>query len=115
MRKRNAHLISQRRQHPVVKVRPQLLVDTGQLGLKRPGQHTERDVGHLQVFGSGDGVDRARSRPHVDDDRLLDEGDHEVGSLGHDRLLDAGEAIEDYRPLTTVHVEQAHFAGVALV
>lgn len=101
-------LIPQRRQHPVVEVGPQLLVNPGQFGLERPGQHPERDVGHLEVLGSRDGVDGAGPRAHVDNDRLLHHGDHEVRPLPDYRLLYSLKSVEDDRPLPAVDVEQTH-------
>lgn len=70
----------------------------------------ERDVGHLQVLGSRDRVDGARSRAHVDDDGLLNHGDHEVRPLPHYRLLDTLKSVEYHRPLPAVHVEQTHLS-----
>ena len=51
--------------------------------------------------------------PDVEHDGPLHPGDHEVGALADDVLLDAGEAVEDDGAVAAVHVEQGRLHHAA--
>ena len=53
------------------------------------------------------------SSPDVEHDGPLHPGDHEVGALADDVLLDAGEAVEDDGAVAAVHVEQGRLHHAA--
>ena len=74
------HLINDRRQHPVVVVRPQRPVYLRQRLHVRPRQDTACNVDHLQVLGARQGRHVPRFGAHVVDDRRLEPGEHQVCS-----------------------------------
>ena len=51
--------------------------------------------------------------PDVEEDGPLHPGDHEVGALADDGLLDALEAVEDDGAVAAVHVEQGRLHHAA--
>lgn len=79
-------------------------VDLGQLVWNGTVQDAERDVDILQILAARDHRDVAGLGPDVEDDGPLHPWDKEVGTLADHVLLDAGEAIEDDRPVAAFHI-----------
>jgi hypothetical protein len=71
------------------------LVDGGQLGDLGPVQHSEGQANHLQVLAAGGCGDIPRLGAHIVDDRLLEPGNEEVGSLVDDALANTTQTVED--------------------
>jgi hypothetical protein len=62
---------------------------------------------HLQILGSGGGVDGSGSGADIEDNGVLDKGDAEVSSLANDELLDTAiQLVEDNSTPATIHCGQ---------
>mmetsp|Transcript_43946 Transcript_43946/g.138123 ORF Transcript_43946/g.138123 Transcript_43946/m.138123 type:complete len:329 (+) Transcript_43946:195-1181(+) len=101
------HLVAERRQHAVVEIHAELAVNLRQLVLQGPREHAQRDVHHLQVLRTSNGVDHARRRAHVHDNGNLQERDHRVRALLVRLLHDTLKAIEDHRTVAARHIKEA--------
>lgn len=102
------HLVTDRGQHLLVVVEAQLAVHRGQAVRVRAGQHTKRDVHHLQILRAGRRGNLARPRPDVVDDRVLEPGHAEVQPLAVRVVADAADAVKDDRAVTTVDCENKY-------
>jgi hypothetical protein len=58
-------------------------------------QHSEGQANHLQVLAAGGCGDVPRLGAHIVDDRLLEPGNEEVGSLVDDALANTTQTVED--------------------
>ena len=80
---------------------------TWHTNIKNKGKNTWGTVGNVrfQTFAAGDDRDSPWLAPHAEDDRSLDPGNEEVGSLPHHLREDAAEPVKYHRPLSSVHCE----------
>jgi hypothetical protein len=58
-------------------------------------QHSEGQANHLQVLAAGGCGDVPRLGAHIVDDRLLEPGNEEVGSLVYNTLANTAQTVED--------------------
>jgi len=98
------HLGSNGGQDTLIVVLAEDRVDLGQLVGNGTVQDAERDVDILQILAAGDHGNVAGLRADVEDDGPLHPRDEEVGALADHVLLDAGEAIEDDRPVAALDI-----------
>ncbi|GIX65057.1 tyrosine-protein phosphatase Lar isoform X1 [Babesia caballi] len=101
------HLVADRGQHTLVVVRPQLLVDPGQVLRDGPVQQPEADGDHLEIPGARRRVDDLRLGPDVVDVRYLEPRQVEVAAFALRAVAHApGEAVEHHGALSAVDVHQ---------
>lgn len=100
------HFVSERRQHSIVEVRAQFLVDLGQFVLARPGEDAEVDVDHLEIFGARDRSNFSRARTNIDNHRRLNERNLQRRAFPDRFGQDAANLVHHDRAMSTVDVVQ---------
>ena len=74
----------------------------GNLHHVRSGQHSQGNVDHLQILGSGRTGDLARPGTDVVDDRVLEPRDPEMQSFRVDVVLNSADAGKDDGAVTSI-------------
>lgn len=101
------HLIDNRGQNATVIVHAQESVQLMQILGVRTEQHSQRDVNHLQIFGSSAALNLLGVRAHIIDDLTLEVGHLEVPSFAHDVVLHSAELVELKGTMTRLDIENS--------
>jgi len=96
------NLVADGRKNLLIVLKTQVLDNDGELADFRTGEDAECEVDHLKIFGAGDGGEGVRARADVEDVRLLDPRDEEMGSLAYRVVENASETVEEDGTLAAV-------------